>query len=417
MEQKLDRRVVAAVVVAALGYFVDVYDLILFNVLRVESLTDLGLSPDEVLSTGLFILNMQMLGMLLGGILWGVLGDKRGRLSVLFGSILLYSLASIANGFVTSPDTYAILRFVAGVGLAGELGAGVTLVSEMLPRHSRGYSTTIIATVGVMGGAAAALVGDEFPWRTSYMIGGVLGLLLLVLRISVHESGMFHTLRKRDVRRGDFWMLFSSRERFGRYLSSILVGLPTWYVFGILIALSPEIGKALGMTETPSAGRATMFAYFGLVAGDLASGVLSQFLRSRKKVLALFLGLTAVFSGVYLSANAPSLTYLYALCVVLGFAVGYWAVYVTMAAEQFGTNLRATVATTVPNFVRGSTVLITTAFSFLKPHVGVVASAALVGAACSAISFAFLAVLEETHARDLDFVEAEDDEPVETAVS
>jgi len=409
MPQKFDRSVIAAVLVAALGYFVDVYDLILYSVLRVRSLTDLGLTGDQVTTSGLFILNTQMCGMLIGGLLWGVLGDKRGRISVLFGSILLYSTASIANGFVASVEMYALLRFLAGVGLAGELGAGVTLVSEMLPRHSRGYSTTIIATVGVMGGATAALVGDSpfLHWRTSYIVGGVLGLVLLLLRISVHESGMFRSVQTKEVRKGDLAMLFTSRERLGRYMSCILVGLPTWYVFGILIALAPEVGKGLGMSEAPSAGRANLFAYFGLVVGDLVSGLLSQRLQSRKKVLALFLSMTTLFSALYLGASGPSPTYLYTLCALLGFAVGYWAVYVTTAAEQFGTNLRATVATTVPNFVRGSTVLITTAFAALKPVTGVVGSAAIVGAVCAAISFVFLARLQETYARDLDFVETD----------
>jgi MFS transporter, putative metabolite:H+ symporter len=407
MASKLDRSVLAAVLVAALGYFVDVYDLILFSVLRLASLKELGLTPEQITSSGVFILNMQMIGMLLGGFLWGVLGDRKGRLSVLFGSILLYSVASLANGFVHSVEAYAALRFIAGVGLAGELGAGITLVSEMLPAHSRGYSTTIVATVGLLGGVTAGLLGDALYWRTSYIVGGVLGLVLLILRISVHESGMFRAVRERDVRRGDLSMLFSSRERFVRYVSTVFVGVPTWYVFGILILLSPEVGKALGMAEAPSAGRANVFAYIGLVVGDLASGLLSQLMKSRKKVLAIFLSMTAIFTALYLSSNAPSLPYFYGICVLLGFAVGYWAVYLTASAEQFGTNLRATVATTAPNVVRGSTVLITIAFTQLKPVAGVLGSAAIVGAACFVISFMFLARLKETFARDLDFVETD----------
>lgn len=407
-----DRTVYAAVVVAALGYFVDVYDIILFSVVRVASLKSLGVTdPAELVSTGAFLLNMQMIGMLVGGILWGVLGDKRGRLSVLFGSIFLYSVANIANGFVTSVGPYAAVRFLAGVGLAGELGAGITLVSEILPKESRGYSTTIVATIGVMGGATAAVIGDRFDWRTAYFVGGALGLALLVLRISVRESSMFAEVRTRDVRRGDLGLLFGSRERLIRYLNCILVGLPTWYVFGVLITFSPEFGRAFGMETLPSAGRAVMFAYFGLVAGDLASGVLSQLIRSRKKVLGLFLAMTAVMTAIYLMSSRPSLAYLYALCTLLGVAVGYWAVFLTTAAEQFGTNLRATVATTVPNFVRGATVPITLAFTGLQGSLGIVGSAALVGAVCSAISLVSLAMLRETYARDLDFVESHTPEP------
>lgn len=406
-----DRHVIAAVTVAALGYFVDVYDLILFSVVRKASLASIGVPDADMLATGVYILNMQMAGMLIGGLVWGVIGDKKGRLSVLFGSILMYSAANIANGFVEGVQAYAIIRFLAGVGLAGELGAGITLVSELLPKHSRGYSTTIIATVGVMGGAAAALVGDAFDWRTSYMIGGGLGIALLLLRISVRESGMFADTRQRNVRRGDFTMLFLSGERLLRYVNSILVGLPTWYVFGILITFSPEFGKAFGMPtgELPSAGKAVMYAYFGLIAGDLASGLLSQMLGSRKKVLALFLVLTAITSAWFLALSQPSLTYVYVVCGLLGVAVGYWAVYVTTAAEQFGTNLRATVATTVPNFVRGAVVPITTAFTVLQSRMGfgIVASAVIVGAVCSAVSFASLAMLKETFGRDLNFVEGD----------
>ena len=401
------RAIYLAVLVAALGYFVDIYDLILFSVVRVESLKGLGVTGDELMSTGLYLLNHQLIGMLLGGIIWGVLGDKVGRLSVLFGSIILYSIANVANGMVQTVGQYAILRFVAGVGLAGELGAGVTLVSELMPAKSRGYGTTIIASVGLCGGIVAGFMGSVFSWRTSYYVGGAMGFALLFLRLGVVESGMFDRLKgKSDVRRGDFLQLFATRERVLRYAAVIVIGVPVWYAFGLLVTLAPEMGKALGLAAAPSSGVAVRWAYFGIAAGDVVSGLLSQLWRSRRKVIALFIGLTAVLVCVYFLLGGTSLDAFYLVCGLVGFGTGYWAVFVTSASEQFGTNLRATVTTTVPNLVRGSTVLVTGGFVWLKDSLGVVGSAATVGVAVFAMAAAAVAVLKETYGKDLDFLEA-----------
>jgi MFS family permease len=401
------RAIYLAVLVAALGYFVDIYDLILFSVVRVESLKSLGVTGDDLMKVGVHLLNRQLIGMLLGGILWGILGDKLGRLSVLFGSIILYSVANVANGMVQTVDQYAALRFIAGVGLAGELGAGVTLVSELMPAKTRGYGTTIIASVGLCGGIIAGFMGSVFQWRTSYYVGGAMGFALLFLRLGVVESGMFDRLKvQSDVRRGDFRHLFATRERIFRYASVILIGVPVWYAFGILVTLAPEIGKALGLAVPPASGVAVRWAYFGIAAGDVVSGLLSQLLRSRRKVVALFIGLTAVFVGVYFLIGGTSLEVFYAACGLVGFGTGYWAVFVTSASEQFGTNMRATVTTTVPNFVRGSTVLFTEGFVFLKDSLGVVGSAVTVGIAAFVLAGLAVAVLKETYGKDLDFVEA-----------
>lgn len=394
-----------AVLIAALGYFVDIYDLVLFNVIRKPSLEGIGLHGDEVLSTGIYLLDMQMAGMLVGGIFWGVLGDKRGRISVLFGSILLYSLANIANGFVTSVGPYAALRFLAGVGLAGELGAGITLVSESMHRERRGYGTTVVATIGITGAVAAALVGDFFSWRVAYFVGGGLGLSLLLLRVGAYESGMFEAAKKKSDSRGNFFRLFATWERARRYLCVILAGVPIWYGVAILTALSPEIGKAMGMTTVPSAGRAIMFCYIGLAAGDFASGALSQVLRSRKKILYGFVLLTAAFVAAYFAFAGASVTAFYTCVALVGFGAGYWAVFVTVASEQFGTNLRATATTTAPNFVRGSVVLVTLLFKTLKEHVGIVRSAEIVGAIVLALAFLSLSGFGESYGKDLDFVE------------
>src|SRR5688572_2792802 len=400
------RGVALAITVAALGYFVDIYDLILFSIVRVSSLRSLGVPPDQILSQGVLLLNMQMGGMLIGGLIWGVLGDKRGRLSVLFGSIVMYSLANIANGFVATVPQYAALRFVAGVGLAGELGAGITLVSEIMPVHTRGYGTMIVATVGILGAVAASLVGDAFDWRIAYFVGGGMGIALLVLRIGVAESGLFEGIRHAtDVARGNFWSLVSSPKTRGKYLRVIMIGGPIWYVVGILVTFSPEFGREMGMTTLPSPGRAVLFAYSGLAIGDFTSGALSQIIRSRNRVVALFLALTTLFVASYFVVAQVSLTMFYAICLLLGVATGYWAVFVTIASEQFGTNIRATVTTTAPNFVRGSVVLMTSGFQALRPAVGIRGSAMVVGAIVLAIAYASLWGLEETYGKELDYLE------------
>ena len=393
------------VIVAALGYFVDIYDLMLFSIVRVQSLRDLGVSDADMLNQGIYLINMQMGGLLVGGILWGILGDKRGRLSVLFGSILLYSLANIANGFVTTVDQYALLRVVAGIGLAGELGAGITLVAEILPKEIRGYGTSLVASVGLLGAVLAYFIAEQFAWRNAYFIGGGLGLLLLFMRVSVFESGIFAHVKETGVARGNFFRLFSSRPQFLKYLRCILIGLPVWFVAGILMTFSPEFGKALGLEAPVVAGKAIMWEYIGLAIGDLSSGILSQYFNSRKKVLGMFLSLTGVLVAVYLFVPFRSTTFFYALCSCLGFAVGYWALFVTIAAEQFGTNLRATVATTVPNFVRGSINIMTPLFLLFKDKLGIVPGAGLLGLLTIVIAFLGLWNMEETFGKDLDFLE------------
>lgn len=395
-----------AVLVAALGYFVDAYDLLLFSIVRKSSLTELGVPPEEILDTGVRLLNMQMGGMLVGGVLWGICGDRKGRLSVLFGSILMYSVANILNAFVHSVEVYGLLRFLAGLGLAGELGAGVTLVSELLDKEKRGLGTTIVASVGVAGVVVAALVGDYFHWRTSYLVGGVMGLLLLILRISVRESNMFESIANSDVKRADLRLLFGNRERALRYCCCVMMGIPIWYSIGILVTFAPELGKAQGMTAIPTAREAVLYSYIGLVIGDLASGLLSQYLRSRKKVVLIFLTGTFICCFSMLQARGLTPQQLYLACLPLGFFVGYWAVFVSSAAEQFGTNLRSTVTTTVPNFVRGAVVPMTQCFSLLTPSLGIVQSASVVGAVCFLIALIALAGLKETFGRDLDFLES-----------
>ena len=396
-----------AVIVGALGYFVDVYDLILFAILRVPSLKDMGFSGDLLVGHGILLLNLQMFGMLVGGIFFGILGDRVGRVALLFGSILLYSVANIANGFVHSIEAYAVWRFVAGFGLAGELGGGITLVTEILPKALRGYGTTLVSTVGVFGAVVGGLVAQRVGWRTAYFIGGGRGLVLLVLRLGVSESGMFRQLRAgpTHVSRGNFLMLFNPAARFMKYLRCILIGLPLWCIVGILVAFSPEISGALKIQGEIEVAQAIVFCYLGITFGGFASGYFSQVLQSRRKILVIFLLFTALAMAAYFFTAGQSSVAFYLAVFLLGFGVGYWTVFVTIAAEQFGTNIRATVATTVPNFVRGATVPLTLAFNHLKPACGILASAAAVSFASVLVALWALRGLEETHDKDLDYLE------------
>ncbi len=401
----MGRKTTLAILVATLGYFVDIYDLILFSVVRQTSLIDLGYQGEVLRSHGVLLLNLQMIGMLLGGIAWGVLGDKRGRLSVLFGSILTYSIANLLNGLVNSVYGYALWRFVAGIGLAGELGVGITLVAELMPAHLRGWGTTVIATVGILGAVVASLVGELFPWRMAYFIGGGMSIVLLLLRIGVGESLLFKALLSQPhLRMGDFWMLFQNRERFWRYMKPILAGVPIWYVVGVLVTFAPELLSSRGL-ETVRASQTVMYTYIGLSVGDFFAGFLSQVTKSRKKPVLLWLIAGAILAGVYNLWPFQAPTGVYAMCVALGFFSGYWAVLLTGAAEQFGTNLRATVATSVPNWIRGSLVLSTLLWEGINWLLPLNLSAFVTGFLLYAVAIVAALGLRETFGVSLEFVE------------
>ena len=394
------------VIVAALGYFVDVYDLLLFSIVRIPSLTSLGLSPQQISTEGASILNWQMTGLLAGGILWGILGDKRGRLSVLFGSIITYSLANIACGFVIDLTTYKALRFIAGVGLAGELGAGITLVAEILPKQLRAYGTSLVSGVGMLGAVVAFLTVKLFDWRSAYFIGGGLGLALLVLRFGIFESGMFEQVKKQtNVKRGNFLALFTNKDRLILYLKCIGIGIPIWFVNAIFTTFSNEFGQAFGIAEPINPGLAVMYSYIGISLSDFACGFISQWFKSRKKTVLLWMTFGLVSGIIYLFSGLKTTEQVYFTIFLLGLGNGYWAIFVTIAAEQFGTNLRATAATTIPNMVRGTVVLTTTLFVLLKESFSVPHSAALVGLICFGIGFYSILTIPETHDRTLDFVE------------
>lgn len=422
-----NKRVLLLIIVAALGYFVDIYDLVLFNVVKKESLLDIlpNLNPQGIKSTGVHLFNVQMLGMLIGGVLWGVLGDKKGRLSVLFGSILLYSTANIANAFVTGMEAYTLVRLIAGIGLAGELGAGITLVSETMDKKNRGWGTMIIVSFGALGAVFAAIVGAKGyivgnwlastfnitlqSWQVTYIVGGVMGLMLLLLRVGTIESGMYKQVEStQNVSRGNILALFKTRATFIKYLRCILVGVPIWYVIGLLINNSQEeFAPAIGVSGAIINGEAVKYAYIGLCVGDIISGLLSQLWGSRKKVVLLYLALNALLIIAFLFfSKGISPSQFYFLCFLLGMATGYWAIFVTIAAEQFGTNIRSTVANTVPNFVRGSVNIITLSWGLLiASSIDSVIAAAIVGVVCVALALWAIWGLDETFAKELDYVE------------
>lgn len=427
-----DRRTALLITVAALGYFVDIYDLVLFNVVKRESLEYiLGVGDPRIKEVGIHLFNLQMAGMLVGGILWGIWGDKRGRITVLFGSILLYSAANILNAFTFDLTTYGIVRFIAGVGLAGELGAGITLITETMAKEKRGYGTMIVVVFGALGavfadevaaqgqrigGALTWITGHAFmDWQVAYIVGGSLGLVLLVMRIGTFESGMFSSIKEKDVPKGQLLMLFTDRERFVKYLSCILIGVPVWFVIGILVNLSqdvfiPELGIDTSALDTDGLarinGKAISYAYIGLSLGDLFSALLSQLFRSRKKVIMGYLiaNLALTLFFLFGMKGASIATYNW-VCLLLGMATGYWVLFVTVASEQFGTNIRSTVATTTPNFVRGSVVPLTGAFLYFAPSIGNVWSALAVGLVSIGAAAWATTRVTETFAKDMDFLE------------
>ena len=420
MEAKNKSAVNKIIIVAALGYFVDIYDLLLFGVERTESLREilkiqfpeLSKEARELLNPiyGKKLLNWQMTGMLIGGLFWGILGDKKGRLSVLFGSIITYSIANILNGLVNSTESYMVLRFISGFGLAGELGAGITLVSESMSKEKRGYGATIVATVGVFGAVVAGFMGDVISnWRYSFFLGGGMGLILLALRIGVFESGMFDAVKEdKSVKKGDLLSLFSSKKNLKKYFCIIFVTVPVWYVMGTLVLFSPEYATLLGLpVDSISAGKSIMFAYAGITLGDVFSGLLSQWLKSRKKSLTIFLSMTVIGVVLFFLFGGTSVPVFYAIVGFIGFATGYWAVFISAASELFGTNIRATVATTAPNFVRASTVLISFLIELL---IYVFADDKLLATQVAGViilitGFIALYFLEETYGKDLNYSE------------
>lgn len=398
----------AAVIVAALGYFVDIYDLLLFGFVRQKSLLSIGFTKEQAFDIGLSLQNWQMGGMLIGGILWGVLGDKFGRVRVLYFSIALYSLANILNGWVWGYADYAVYRFIAGIGLAGELGAGITLVAEVLPKDKRGYGAIMVAAIGLCGALLAWMIDHFFDWRVCYFIGGGLGALLLALRISVAESGIYNKVKaQKNISRGNFLALFTDWSRFTRFMRCIFIGTTTWFVVGVLVFFAPEFGKAKGL-DGILAGNAIAACYTGLIVGDIGSGLLSQYWRSRTKVMYLFLWLNLGAILFYLSMPFGSATAFYAAHFLLGISAGFWVIFVTMGAEQFGANLRSTVATSVPNFARGMQVPINESFKYLKGAAvtgSVLSAAYIVGAACLVIAFLALWGMRDTFEQDMDYVE------------
>jgi MFS transporter, putative metabolite:H+ symporter len=396
-----DRKLYLTIIIAALGYFVDIYELLLFSIVRKPSLLGIGVPDDNIamLEASAKVINWQMIGLLIGGILWGVLGDKKGRLSVLFGSILMYSVANFATGYVQTVDQYAWARFIGGIGLAGELGAGITLVSEIMPKKNRGLGTSLVAGIGLLGAVFAFFIFKlTKDWRLCYKIGGVMGIILLLLRVSVAEN----------ISRGNFFMFFTNAQRFKKYMLAILIGLPTWYVIGILMNFSNRFALDLYPGSLIDSGESTMYGYIGISIGDITIGLVSQYLKSRKKALYIFYALTIVFSVLYFSSFNNSDSNMYLICGLLGFSSGFWAIFVTMGAEQFGTNLRATAATTIPNMVRGALPLMNLMFIQVfqeKLHFSLIQSGIATGSIVMIIAIVAAIFTEDTFKKDLNYIE------------
>ncbi len=406
----MSRKVWAAIIVSALGYFVDVYDIQLFIVLRVPSLRALGLSEQAIFDTGLRLLNYQLIGMLVGGFAWGVLGDKLGRIRVLFGSIVLYSLANLANAYVNDVNMYALCRVIAGIGLAGELGAGITLTSELVPTQNRGVATMMVATAGVFGGIAAGLLGSTMPWRHAYIVGALMGLALLVLRVGVYESSLFDELRVRLPMhaRGKLMRLVTEPKLRRRFVQMWMIGAPIYLLTGLLTALASDMAAALGVKGLVTSGFAVLYYNMGFGMGDIFSSLLSQTLQSRRKALLFFLALTTLASMLFFLATGLTSANMYMLYLALGIGAGYWAVFLTTSAEQFGTELRATAATSLPNVVRGVVLPFTWLLSWLQGHIGLVLAFALPFALIVLTAMVAAWRLDETFDRDLAFAESTD---------
>ncbi|GAA4096520.1 MFS transporter [Mucilaginibacter panaciglaebae] len=394
-----------AVIVSALGFFVDTYDLLLFAIIRKPSLASLGLNATDIVSQGELLISIQMVGMVIGGIIFGILGDRKGRLKVLFGSILLYSIANILNGMVTDINQYILLRFIAGIGLAGELGAGITLVSELLPKEKRSTAAGFIAGFGLFGVVAASMISKMVDWRMCYYIGGILGIVLLLMRIQVQESNIFKHVQETNISKGNFMMFFNDRRRFAKYMQCILIGLPVWYIIGILVTFSDQFAKSMGISGVDP-GTAIMFLYMAIAAGDFSVGWLSQRLQSRKKTLFIFYSIAVLFTILYFFQHGGSAGWFYFICAGLGYGAGLNVVYITSSVEQFGTNLRASAGISIPNMVRGTLPLMILLFKFLRMFFGDYLTGGWVtGLIIFAIGIAAAWLLDETYGKDLDFTE------------
>nr|WP_299416701.1 MFS transporter [uncultured Emticicia sp.] len=401
----MKRHIWLAIIASALGFFVDLYDIIILSIVRSKSLLELGVPATELLSKGVILINVQMVGMLIGGFVWGIIGDKMGRLSVLFGSIILYSSATFANAYAPNFEIYLLLRFLAGVGLAGELGAAITLVTEQMPQKYRGIGPAIIGGSGMLGAIVGAYIGGNYSWQFTYQLGGGLGFALLILRLGVLESGLFNAIKDKTSNKGNLRLLFKNKDYIIKYVSICVLGFPVWYVNGVVMTFTPEIAKAWGMTEIPSVSTVFTYYFIGLTFGDLTGGIVSQYLKSRKKAIRLYLSMYAVAAAVFFTVGNQSLTLYYGLLLFLGFCVGYSIVLLTLAAEQYGTNIRATVTTSSLNILRATVIPQTLLFGFLSPYIGIVNSAMVVGVVAILLAFWGLSNLEETFYKDLNFTE------------
>jgi MFS transporter, putative metabolite:H+ symporter len=397
------------IIVSALGFFVDLYDIMALGAVGEASLKSIGITDKALLEKGVTTLqNWQMGGMVIGGFLWGIIGDKYGRLKVLFGSIILYSLFTLLNAFVLNLNQYVICRFIAGIGLAGELGAGITLVSEQMQKEKRGLGPAIIAGFGVLGAIVAVFISKIYNWQTVFIVGGVLGFCLLILRVGVVESGLFKITQHTKVSKGNFLIILRNKNYLKKFICILLVGIPGWYANGILIQLTPYVSESMGMTVIPSKGTVIIYFFIALCVGDIMGGVISQWLKSRKKSIYLFLSLHAVMLLLFFTIGKTSVQVYYTIFAGIGFSVGFVIQLFTLAAENFGTNIRTLVTSSGLNLVRAWVIPCSLAYTWLNNNFTILKwqSAAAIGFVAIVLALFALRQLDETFDNDLEFESA-----------
>ncbi len=400
------KAITLGIIVSALGFFVDLYDIMALAAIGETSLKAIGVAAENIKNDINYLQSMQMLGMLIGGFLWGIIGDKYGRLKVLFGSIILYSFFTFLNAFVTGTGQYAACRFLAGLGLAGELGAGITLVSEQMKKEKRGLGPAIIAGFGVLGAIVAVFIGKYADWRTVYITGGVLGFLLLILRIGVVESGLFTIAKTSKISKGNFLIILRNWNYLKKFLCILLVGIPGWFVNGVMMQFSNYISSSMGMNPLPDKGKVIIYFFIALSLGDVLGGLVSQWLKSRKKSMYIFLSLHLLMLILFFTIGKNSAQLYYIIFAGLGLSVGFVIQLFTLAAEQFGTNIRTLVTSSGLNLVRGWVIPLGALFAWMNDSLHIIEwkVAAIIAFSVAAVSFWALSQLDETFNNELEFV-------------
>lgn len=409
-----EQSIALLILVASLGYFVDAYDLIIASVVRSSAIVELGLAqvgtPEHTKYAQLFEY-VQSAGILLGGIIFGVYSDKKGRKKALYYSIAIYSIANILNGLLSASvpfvgTVYCILRFICGFALAAELSIGIVMISETMKAKHRGYGTMIVVSFGILGAVLAAVLFEfiGIHWQTLYLIGGIAGVLLLIFRFSVKETNPFLDLENQESERGSWVMIFKNRRLLKILFNAILLGFPIYFFISIPIKFATDYGKELGLTIKGTIP--IIVFYIAMSVSDIIANYLCQLFENRKKVLYFYLGLCTI--SVFLLHFYPPTTpeqYFYLFSPLMGFASGYWALLITFTNEQIGTNIRSTYTTAVPNVVRSLFIPIQLLLTVLQPTFGTSTSVFYIGVLAVILALLGLYSLKETWGKNLKFID------------